>query len=91
MKNFILGLLLGSLISVAYADRISSPPPLVGEPPAEQAYLREIYENIDRFEIVTSAPDGTRKGRKGQGILYNNSGIFTLWINVDSATDWQQI
>jgi hypothetical protein len=89
MKNFILGLILGSFISIAYAGIISSPPPLPDEPPAEQAYLQEIYDNINKLEIVTVAPNGSKKGKKGQVILYNNSGTFTLWVNTTGLLVWQ--
>ena len=73
------------------ADKISAPPPLKDEPPAEQHYLKEIYDNFHNLEIVTSSPDGSKKGKKGQVILYNNSGTYTLWCNVDNSTDWQQL
>ena len=91
MKNFLLGIFLGSFISIALAGKISTPPPLSDISPALQAYLKEISQNINKFQITTSAPDGTRKGVKGEPILYNNSGSFTLWINIDGDIDWQQI
>ena len=84
-------LILISLCKLAFAGKISSPPPLQSESVAEQHYFQQIYENMNVWDIVTSAPDGSLKGKKGQPILYNNAGTFTLWINVDGVTDWQQI
>jgi hypothetical protein len=75
----------------SYAGTIPAPPPLPNETVVEQDYFQKIYENMNVWDIVTSAPDGSLKGIKGQPVLYNNSGTFTLWVNVDGNTDWQQI
>ena len=84
-----LGLLL--VVSVCFAADIPAPPPLPNETAVEQDYFQKIYRNINRWDIVTSAPDGTLKGVKGQPVLYNNSGVWTLWVNIDGNLDWSQI
>jgi len=91
MRNFISGIVLGFFIAGTIGATISTPPPLSGEPAQEQAYFSEIYNGINRMDVVTSAPNGTLKGVLGQPVLYNNSGTFTLWVNTDSDTTWQQI
>jgi hypothetical protein len=74
-----------------FAANIPAPPPLPDETAVEQDYFQKIYRGMNRFDIVTSAPDGSLKGVKGQPVLYNNSGTWTLWINIDGETDWAQI
>ena len=83
------GLLL--VVTVCLAAEIPAPPPLPDETAVEQDYFQKIYRNINRWDIVTSAPDGTLKGVKGQPVLYNNAGVWSLWINVDNQLDWVQI
>jgi len=83
------GLLL--VVTVCLAAEIPAPPPLPDETAVEQDYFQKIYRNINRWDIVTSAPDGTLKGVKGQPVLYNNAGVWSLWINIDNALDWVQI
>ena len=80
------------LITVnSFAGDIPAPPPLPDETAVEQDYFQKIYRNINRWDIVTSAPDGVLKGVKGQPVLYNNAGTWTLWINIDGELDWIQI
>ena len=83
------GLLL--VVTVCLAAEIPAPPPLPDETAVEQDYFQKIYRNINRWDIVTSAPDGVLKGVKGQPVLYNNAGTWTLWINIDGELDWIQI
>jgi len=83
------GLLLA--VTVCLAAEIPAPPPLPDETAVEQDYFQKIYRNINRWDIVTSAPDGVLKGVKGQPVLYNNAGTWTLWINIDGELDWIQI
>lgn len=70
------------------ADKISAPPPLRDEPPAEQHYLKEIYDNLHELEVVTSNPDGSRKERKGAMLLLQTGGNSYLEINSDGSTTW---
>lgn len=88
MKNFLLGLFIGTIIYTAFADKISSPPPLQNEPSAEQHYFQEIYENFHRLEIVTTNPDGSRSGKKGDMLLLQTGGNSYLEINTNSGNQW---
>lgn len=82
---------------VVYADKISSPPPLQKACPeckqdtALYHYLREIYENFHRLEIVTSTPNGSRQGKRGDMVVYQTGGISYLAINTDSSTTWSGV
>jgi len=53
--------------------------------------LSQLYQWTSRLEIVDTAPNGSKTGRKGYVILYNNSGTFELWVNTDGSTTWQQL
>lgn len=52
--------------------------------------MSEVAEKVD-VSVVTTAPDGNTEARKGKVVLYDNSGVFTVWINTDGSTAWQQI
>jgi len=73
---------------ICFADKIPSPPPLKESPPALQDYLSEIYENFHRLEVVTTNPDGSRTGKKGDMLLLQTGGNSYLEINSDSSTAW---
>lgn len=90
----ILGVLLGVLLAIAVnvsAGLISSPPPLGDLPVALQHYLTEIRNNLHVPAITTTAPNGSRSGRKGELVLYNNSGTYSLYCNTDGSTTWQAL
>lgn len=92
MKNFLLGLFLGSFVSIACAGIISSPPPLPDEPAAEQAYLYEIFSNIHRPQIITTTPNGNKRGGDGLLVIFNNAGTYELWVKDNvTTTSWQRI
>lgn len=81
----------GLLTSLCYAASIPAPPPLPDESAVEQDYFQKIYNNLNRLDVVTSAPNGVLKGDKGQLVLYNNAGTFSLYCNTDGATAWQAL
>lgn len=53
--------------------------------------IRNIYELRNRLEVVTTAPNGSRVGIKGDILLYDASGTFTIEINTDSSTTWKSV
>lgn len=53
--------------------------------------VKTIYDWVSRGDITDSAPNGSRNGRKGEFIFYNNSGTLELWVNTDGSTTWQKI
>ena len=75
----------------SYAEKIPSPPPLKDSPPALQHYLETLYDNINSLEVVTSNPDGTRNGEKGDMLLLQTGGTSYLEINTDSSTTWRGV
>ena len=91
MLKAILTVIFISFAIYCYSANLSQPPILKDEPLAEQQYLRDLYDNHNKFEITTTAPNGSRRGEKGYGVIYNNSGTLELWVNSDGATAWQKI
>ena len=89
MKKYLIVLILLFATSL-YAAKMPAPPPLRDEPPEETAYLRTIYDNINRVEMVSSNPDGVRVGKKGEMVVYE-SGSGTLEINIDGNKMWRGV
>lgn len=90
-KKILLGFLLLLLTSICYAGKISAPPPLPTTDKNLQFYLKEIESNFHVLSVVTSDPDGSRNGKAGEMIIYNNSGTYYLAVNIDSAQVWSGI
>ena len=86
--RFIIGLIAGFLLSavVVMADNISAPPPI--KDVSILHYFNQIYANFHRLQVVTTNPDGTRNGKKGDMILLQTGGSSYLEINSDSSTTW---
>lgn len=61
-------------------------PPVRNVSVEEQHYLRSIYENHNKLEIVTSNPDGSRTGKRGDILLFNDSETYYLEICISSPT-----
>lgn len=89
--KFIYGFILGFILSVslAWADVISAPPPI--KDANVYHYIRQIYENLHRLQVVTSNPDGSRNGKKGDMVLLQTGGTSYLEINTDSLTTWRGV
>ncbi len=92
--KFIFSLILGFLLATglnSFADNIPSPPPLAGQPPELQHYLRSIYENLHRLPVTTTNPDGARYGKKGDVVLLITGGSYYLEVNIDSSNTWRGV
>ncbi len=72
-----------------YADELPFPPALKDEPVEELAYFRTIYSNWNNLVIVTANPNGSRNGKTGDLIAYNNAGSWKLCLNTDGGTTWR--
>lgn len=86
--GFILGFI--TMAVIALADKIPSPPP-IKENSALYKYLFELYENFHRFEVVTTNPDGNRRGLLGDTIILQTGGTTYLEVNTNSSTQWRGI
>ena len=74
--------------NIVFADNISAPPPFPKSDPSVSFYFKQIYDNFHRLQVVSSDPDGSRAGKKGDMVLYLTGGVGVLCINMDSVTDW---
>ena len=88
MRRFCLGLLLGVSLPVA-AGQLTEPPPLSKDLRAVYLYLKQVERNFKNEIVVTSNPDGSRRGMVGDTVLYNNSGSWKACHNTDGATTWR--
>ncbi len=53
-------------------------------------YLSEIFRLVDPI-YTTTAPNGNILAQRQRIALYDNSGTFTVWVNTDGGTTWQQV
>lgn len=51
-------------------------------------YLVEIQQNLHRLEEVTTSPDGSRNGKRGDILLFRNGTARYIAVNIDSSTAW---
>ena len=89
--RYLAGVMTGFLMSVALAwgANISSPP-LVADKEV-YLYLKDIYTNLGNLTVTTTDPNGSRRGRKGDTIWWNDGGTYKLRVNTDvgqGGTTW---
>lgn len=96
MKRILLGILIGLGMAAypAYALRIQQPQPITEWTTNTFTILNTILSSLwdisnGRYEmdIVTTNPEGTRRGNAGEFVLYNTD-RDQICINTDSATTW---
>lgn len=81
-------LILLLLTSVAFAGELRTPPPV--KESGLQDYLFNIRDNWNNLPVVTTNPDGSRPGKKGDEVLYQNNSIFYRMTCVSASGDaWQ--
>lgn len=76
--------------SLCYAGDIPAPSIIKDKNVSE--YLKILYLNHNNLEIITSDPNGNRKGNFGDIVIYNNSGTYYVEICVSepSGTVWKK-
>jgi len=74
------------LVTPAYAGHIASPPPTI-EDRDTLIYLRKVHNALENFDIVTTEPNGNRRGRIGDVIIFNDSGTYRWRLNTDTGID----
>lgn len=98
MQRVLIGILLGMLLSAssAWALRVERPPEFQPEWDTNRItqlnnYLLGVWNVLNgryALDITTSDPDGSRRGSKGEMVLYDPGASEELCINVDNATDF---
>lgn len=89
--RFLAGVITGFLLSgaIAWASDLPSPP-LVQDKEVKR-YLKRLYDQAGRIEVVTTNPNGSRFGRKGDTVWWNDSGTYKLRVCTDAGqggTTW---
>ena len=87
MTRFILGFILGASLNgvVSFAAVIPSPPLI--EDKKVYLYLRDLWNNLYSIPVVSSNPNGNRRGKIGDTIWWNDSGTYRLRVNTDTSPD----
>ena len=88
MKRILMGLLLGLSLPIS-AGQLTEPPPLKPELLDVYLYLKQVERNFNNPPVVTSNPDGSKRSRVGDTVLYNNGGSWKECNNTDGATTWR--
>lgn len=72
-------------------SKLGQPPAGTGVPVDVRAYLKDLYDNHNLLGVVTTNPDGSRRGKLGQMVLFNDSGTYYLEICTSSGggTQWR--
>lgn len=86
--KILLSLLFMLVITNLQAAQLRTPPPLLSESVEEQKYFREIWENHNNLVTVTSNPNGSVEGQKGD-VLFFDTTTDKICVNVDGATAWR--
>ncbi len=74
------------------AKVISTSAPYTNQTVEELNYNRELYDNEGIIEFVTTNPDGSRTGRKGETVILYTGGKYYLETCVTgSTTYWRGI
>lgn len=96
MKKFTLGLIVGLLLTVtmSWAEHIPSPPPSVKDR-ATLFYLRKLHSTQHKIPITTTDPNGNRRGRSEEVVIWNDSGTYRLRVNTsttpEGGTTWSSV
>ena len=97
--RYFLGILTGFILSatLAWGANLSSPPPLQDK--ETYLYLREIWNNLFNLPIVTSNPDGSVRGKRGDILFLDTNGdtdgpeyleVCTS-VGIEGGTRWRGV
>ena len=79
------------LVNYAWAGQIPEPPPIKDY--ETRTYLRTLYTEHNNLEIVTSNPNGSRNGKRGDVLLYVGAtqSVLTVCVSSPNGTSWLAI
>ena len=81
-------LLLALLVNNCWAGLIPEPPPIKDF--ETRTYLKTLYNHHNNMEIVTSNPNGSRNGKRGDVLLYVGAtqSVLTVCVSSPDGTQW---
>ena len=88
--RYIAGVMTGFLLSTSLAWATHPSPPLI-EDKKIYLYLKKIHNELHKLEVTTTNPNGSRRGRLGETIWWNDGGTYRLRVNTDTGqggTTW---
>lgn len=95
MKNVLIGTVIGLVLMAGIASSDILPSPAGIDDRSTLLYLRRIKEAFNNLEIITSEPNGTRQGRSGDIVIFNDSGTYRLRLNISTnpggGTTWVSV
>lgn len=86
-RPFLIGVILGFSV-MTFASDIPSPPILADLPVSLQHYLKLVYGSLGMVEVVTTTPNGSRNGKKGEMLQVVTGGNYYHCQNIDGVTAW---
>lgn len=93
-RPYLIGFVFGGMIglyTVTWAGHIGAPPPMPELPVNLQHYLKTLYDHFGSIEVVTTNPDGTRFGQKGEMVLLQTGGVNYIEINTNGSQQWRGV
>jgi len=97
MRRMLVGVLVGMALAAPplWALRFARPPTFTEWDSNTFSQLNDVLLQIwnaingrIQFDVVTSDPDGSRRGNKAECVLYDPGATEEWCCNVDGATDW---
>ena len=89
--HYIILILMFCSVTNLWAGKIPEPPPI--RDLEVRNYLKTLYDNGSNLEVVTTNPNGTRKGDYGDIVLYKGAtqSVIEICISSPNGTIWQGI
>jgi hypothetical protein len=97
MKRLLIGIMIGMLLMATplWALRTERPPEFyewnTNTFTQLNNFLLQVWNVINgryALDVTTADPDGSRRGVKGEMILYDPGASEELCVNIDGSTDW---
>ena len=91
IKIYIVIVIVLCFYGIVRADKIVSPPPFPDTETALQHYIQSLWENLHRLEVVTTDPNSSRTGMKGDMLHLQENSLDYFRLNNDGAKTWNGI
>ena len=93
--RLISGFLLGFLLAGTLAWAAILPDPVGIKDKKTLLYLRKLRDIRNNVIITTTSPNGNRRGRTGDIVIFNDSGTYRWRVNTDTdpsgGTTWASV
>lgn len=94
MRVIILTIIILLLYGNLWAE-LPAPPILRDLPVQAQQYFKILYDNHNKFEVVTTDPNGSRRGNYGDMVIYKDivggTWFICVCISTPNGTVWKEV